>query len=133
MVERRTHSNLLFASSCYTFCCNFTCILHHSTIPRRYMSPKQPMKICSSIIRSETEEPSDGLSRIAARVLATSLPMYRKLLFTKLSPSLDTTQLMILPVTTQQSPAEVELMFLSCCRRHLRSTYSLYSCPPSRK
>ena len=51
------------------------------------------------LLRSETEEPSGGrLSQIAARVLATSLPMYRKLLFTKLSPSL-----------TQQ--LAVELMF----------------------
>ena len=40
------------------------------------------------ILRSETEEPSDGLSQIAACVLATSLPMHCKLLFTKLSPSL---------------------------------------------
>ena len=37
------------------------------------------------ILRSETEEPSDGLSQIAAHVLATSVPMLRKLLFTKLS------------------------------------------------
>ena len=44
-------------------------------------------------IRSETEEPSDGLSQIAARDLAISLPMYHKLLFTKLSPSLGNEQL----------------------------------------
>ena len=62
------------------------------------------------ILRGETEEPSDGLSQITARVLATSLPMYRKLLFTKLSPSLDTTQFRSLPVTNQKSP-QVTLMF----------------------
>ena len=61
------------------------------------------------IIRSETEEPSDGLSQIAARVLATSLPMYRKLLFTKLSPSLGNKQLRKPLPLTQQSA--VELMF----------------------
>ena len=40
------------------------------------------------LLRSETEKPSGGLSQIAARVLATSFAMYRKLLFTKLILSL---------------------------------------------
>ena len=75
----------------------------------------------SDLIRSETEEPSGGLSQIAARVLATSLHMYRKLLFTKLSPSLDTTQFRSLPVTNQQSP-QVALMFGLVVDGNLRFT-----------
>ena len=61
------------------------------------------------ILLSETEKPSGGLSQIAARVLATSLSMYRQLLFTKLSPSLGNEQLHEPLPLTQQSA--VELMF----------------------
>ena len=62
------------------------------------------------LFRSETEEPSGGLSQITVRVLlATSLPMYCKLLFTKLSPSLGNEQLHEPIPLTQQSA--VELMF----------------------
>ena len=65
------------------------------------------------ILRSETEEPSDGLSQIAVHVLATSVPMLRKLLFTKLSPSRRyKPRRDRLPLTPTVSG---ELMFLSCC------------------
>ena len=94
---------------------------HCGVISLSFLLPEGP--VCrlhqSWIFRSETEKPLGGLSQIATRILATSLPMYRKLIFTKLSPSLDTTHLMNLPVTQQSA---VELMFLSCCRRHLRFT-----------
>ena len=73
------------------------------------------------ILRGETEEPSDGLSQITARVLATSLPMYRKLLFTKLSPSLDTTQFGAYRLLTKQSP-QVTLMFGLVVDGNLRFT-----------
>ena len=75
------------------------------------------------ILHSETEEPSDGLSQIAAHVLATSVHMLRKLLFTKLSPShRHKPRRDLLPLTPTVSG---ELMFLSCCRRHLRFTKRL--------
>ena len=69
--------------------------------------------ILLTILRSETEEPSDELSQIAARVLATSLPMYRKVLFTKLSPSLDNEQLHEQLPLTQQSVVELMFVLLS--------------------
>ena len=81
----------------------------------------QILTISTVLVCSETEEPSGGLSQIAARVLATSLPMYRKLLFTKLSPSLDTTQFRAYRLLIKQSP-QVTLMFGLVVDGNLRFT-----------
>ena len=90
---------------------------------RRMPKPKcMVMPLCNPyqqvdhIIHSETEKPSGGLSQIAARIPATSLPMYRKQTFTNLAQILATVTSWAL---TGLLSSHQWTLCLSCCWRSL--------------